>query len=92
MRNPFPIIWNYLKPSWEGEDGKPSYRRMSQLVFIALIIFIVVKGQTQSQYGFYSLIVLCLTFLLLAAIISADQIISCIKGIKGFLPGGDQPT
>lgn len=40
-------------------------------------------GMTQTQWGFYTLLTLCITFLLLAAIISADQIIKALHGISG---------
>lgn len=72
----------YIGALWEGSDDKPSYRRMAQLVFILLIGFTVYKGQVLNQWGFYSLIVLCTTFLLLAAIITAQQIIECLKGVN----------
>jgi len=76
-------IFDYIKPSWEGDDGKFSYRRISQLIFILLIFKITMLGMTQTQWGFYTLLTLCITFLLLAAIISADQIIKALHGISG---------
>jgi hypothetical protein len=83
VSRPFASAWNYLKPSWEGEDGKPSYRRASQFVFLVLISFMVLKGLTLQQWGFWTFLVLCLAFLLLAAIITADQILKGIHGLSG---------
>lgn len=77
-------IWDYIKPTWEGDDGRPSYRRGSQLVFIVLICYIVFTNASQSSWGFWTLLVLVLSFLLLAAIITADQILKGINGLNSF--------
>lgn len=36
-------LWNYLRPSIEGEDGKFSHRRASVFYFMALITYMVYK-------------------------------------------------
>lgn len=72
----------YIAASWEGDDGKFSYKRASQFVFIFLIVFLVIKGNIQTQFGFYAMVSLCITFLLLAGIITAQQILSCFQEIN----------
>jgi|SRR4051812_10221431 hypothetical protein len=71
-------VWEYFKPAWEGEDGKPSYKRAGQFVFMALISKIVYVGFT-NIYQIYALLILTLTFLLLAMVISAPQIIEALQ-------------
>lgn len=67
--------FNYVKVSWEGPDGQFSYKRASQFVFIALIVFLVASNRIQNQYSFYTLIALLTTFLLLAKIITPKEIL-----------------
>lgn len=74
-------ILQYLKPSFEGIDGKLSYRRASQFVFIVLLSFMVLTGKTETQYQFYTLVALIVAFLLLASIITSQQIIEAIKSL-----------
>jgi hypothetical protein len=42
----------------------------------------VIKNTVQTQWGHYTLVVLCVTFLLLAAIITADQILKAVHIIR----------
>jgi hypothetical protein len=63
----------------EGDDGKLSYRRIAQLLFLFLIAFIILKGVVKEKYGYYGLIVLCLTFIILAGVITAQQIIAAMQ-------------
>lgn len=60
----------------EGDDGKLSYRRIAQILFLYLIAFIVIKGGINNKYGFYGLIALCVTFVILAGVITAQQLIA----------------
>lgn len=76
-------IWSYFAPSWEGDDGKLSYRRASQFVFILLIFKVVVRG-SYTHFDVQILIILTLTFLLLAGLIVASDIIKFANGFKGF--------
>jgi hypothetical protein len=82
MRNLIRFI-RYLAPSWEGEDGKFSYRRASQFVFIFLIAYMIIEGTTLTNWGFWTFMTLILAFLLLAGMITAGQIIAGIKGLSG---------
>lgn len=57
-------IINYLRPIWEGNDGKPSIRRILALVFAAGLIHLSILHITSCQtvqeafiWGFISLIV-----------------------------------
>lgn len=78
---------DYMRPTWEGGDGKISYRRSSQFVFIFLMVFVVVTGKTLTLYGIWTLVILALVFLLLAAIITGQQIIEGIKGLGAIRAG-----
>jgi hypothetical protein len=78
---------DYLRPTWEGGDGKISYRRASQFVFICLMVFVVVTGKTLTLYGIYTLGILAIVFLLLAAVISFQQVVEGIKGIGAIRSG-----
>lgn len=73
--------FKYISHSWEGPDGQFSYKRASQFVFIFLLSYLVLKDRIQTAYGFYSLVVLCATFLLLAKIITPKELIE-LKTIK----------
>lgn len=97
MYNIIKNVWSYIKPSWEGEDGQFSYRRASQFVFIFLIVHIVLSGKIINPYGFYALIVLVITFLLTAMIISVPQLLQLLgelnqlKKINPFKADGNEP-
>lgn len=72
-------MWDYFRNSWEGEDGKFSYRRFSQYIFLGLVMFLVITGQTNNQYGFYTMITLITVWLLVTAIITVQQLIILLK-------------
>lgn len=74
-------LFTYIAVSWEGPDGKFSYKRASQFVFIFLLSWLVLKDKIETPYGFYSLVVLCATFLLLAKIITPKELIE-LKNFK----------
>lgn len=82
-------IFKYIAAAWEGDDGKFSYKRASQFIFVILISKTVYFG-FQNIYQIYALLILTLTFLLLAMVISAPQILDGIRALKG-LPGQQKP-
>lgn len=75
MRNPFIAVWDYMRNSWEGDDGKFSFKRASAFVFIWLMVFMILRNRVSSQYGFYSFLVLAVLFALIVAIITVAQLI-----------------
>lgn len=77
-----PLI-DWVRPSLQDKDGTASYRRLSALAFIALIVYMTIssKFETYAQlYAFYGLIA---AFLLLAAVITADNIIMGLRTFRG---------
>lgn len=75
-------LWAWLRPSLEGDDGKASYRRLSALVFILLICYMVLADKIQSNIHLYAFYGLLGTFLLLAAVITTSDIIKFKNGEK----------
>lgn len=74
-------IWDYIKPSIEGRDGHLSYRRVSAIVVLMLIVKMVMDRfinnfEVQVIYG------LIVFFLLLTGMITADQLIRIKNGNK----------
>jgi hypothetical protein len=72
-------VFNYVRNSWEGEDGKFSYKRASQFIFVWLMVFMIIHGGINSQWSFYTFLVLAVLFTLTAAIITVPQLIVMIK-------------
>lgn len=75
----FKILFNYIRPSMEGDDGKFSYKRISAFVILGLISYMVKVGFTNS-YQISALYCLSGLFLLLAAVVSFDQLIRFKNG------------
>lgn len=80
-------VINYVLASFEGEDGKLSYRRCSAFIVLYLISYLVLKGVKEANelQALYALIVF---FLVLSGFITADQLIRLKNGEKG--GGNDQ--
>ena len=72
-------IWNYFRPSFESDDKKFSYKRASTFVFVWLIIFMIIKDKVQSQWSFYTFLVIAVLFALTSALITVPQLIKMIK-------------
>lgn len=86
LRNPFTAVWDYFRPSWEGDDGKFSYKRASQFVFTAILAYMAVTSKVHEKYSWYVFITIGVLFALTAAIISVPQLITLAKlglGFKG---------
>jgi hypothetical protein len=71
-------IWNYFKDSWEDKDGKFSYRRFSQYIFLLCMIKIGFKPPV-NQYELTVFIVFAALYALVAALITAQQLIELLK-------------
>jgi len=71
-------IWDYFRPSWEGNDNKFSYKRASQFVFLHLMIVIAYRGVT-NEWEFKTFLVLAVIFALVAGIMTVAELILMIK-------------
>lgn len=72
---------NYIRPSFEGDDGKLSYRRASAFVVLMLIVGMTIKGFI-NEYEISAFYGLLAFFLILTGIITADQLIRLKNGDK----------
>lgn len=72
--------WDYFRPSWEGNDGRFSYKRACQFVFTGLLVYMVKKG-VESQWSFYTFLTVAVLFALVAAIMSVPQFLELTKNI-----------
>lgn len=86
----FLSIWRYFKDSWEGPDGKFSYRRCSQYAFLVIILKMALKGQ-MAQYDFYTLVVISSLYLIMALALSVEQIINLVKYVVPLALGREIP-
>lgn len=84
MKKAIKRFFNYLRPSWEGDDGYVSYKRSAQFVFVLLIITAIKRFEFANIYQVYALLILCLTFLLLAMVISFTQIVDALRAMGQF--------
>ncbi len=72
----------WLEHSFTGNDGKASHRKISSFVMMLLIIYTTVKLNAKeivSTNHLFLLLILVGTFLLLAGILTVQNIISIIK-------------
>ena len=72
------ITW--IKPSFEGSDGRSSYRALSAFILLLLICYKVIFDKSRIDIDLSILYSLEATFLLLTSVISAQNIITMIKG------------
>ena len=72
-------IWNYVRNSWEGPDGKFSYRRATQFVFVQLMVFMIVNDRVTTEYQFYTFLTVAALFAFVAHLITPKQ---AIEGMK----------
>lgn len=71
-------IWSYFKDSWEGEDGKFSYKRATILVFVIMMVKLALF-RIQNKWEFYTFICFAVLYLLQTSIITASQLIVLLK-------------
>lgn len=79
FRQRISAIWNYVKNSWEDEQGHLSYKRISQFIWSWLIVITVLKGAVSTKWEFYTLLALIVLFALTAAMITVPQLITLVK-------------
>lgn len=83
FRETISAVWNYLKNSWEDEQGHLSYKRVSQFIWSWLIVITVLKGTITGRWEFYTLLALMILFSITATLITVPQVIEMIKNYSG---------
>lgn len=81
MKKMIAAVWNYMRPSWEGDDQKFSYKRATAFVFV-LFIARVVATTFSNQHQVMALLILTVALLLLIGIITAPQILEGLKNLS----------
>lgn len=77
MKNFLIRAWNYFKNSWEGDDGKASWKRISQYVFV--VSMIGAGRRVHDQWSFYTFLTFAVIYVLVAAIMTWQQVISLLR-------------
>lgn len=77
-------LWNYVKPAIEGDDGKFSYKRMSQIVFLHLFVYLAIKGPA-SVFAFHTILLVAVLFALTAVVITVPQLIKMLSTAKDII-------
>lgn len=75
-------VFNYLRPSFEGEDGKFSYKRASTFIFIIMMIRLALF-KIQNEWEFYTFITFAILYALQTSIITVSQLLIFFGKIKG---------
>lgn len=79
IKTMFKKIFNYLKPSFEGNDGKISYRRLTAFVYVITDVWLLVTGKINSIETLHAHYSLLIFILLLTGIITAQNILQVIS-------------
>ncbi len=74
------LLW--LKPSFEGDDNKSSFRRISAFIILLVMIYVGVAGTVTSMLHLYVLAIYATAFLMLVGIITIDNILTLINTYK----------
>lgn len=72
-------IWNYFKDSWEGEDGKFSYRRFSQYIFLFCMIYMAAVHRLNDQWQWYAFLTFGILYTIISLSITVQQLITLVK-------------
>lgn len=85
----FKDFLNWMVPSFSGDDGKGSIRRiiatLISLSYIFCSTYFVMYG-VNDEYRFYTILTLSVTFLILFQIIYPFHLIEAIKAYKTNIP------
>lgn len=71
-------VFDYIRPGWEGRDGKLSYRRLFQYAFGIEVIHIANKAVITENH-FRVLALLLMVFLLIEGLIRVPEIIQLLS-------------
>lgn len=75
-------VWHYFAPSWEGPDGKFSYRRATQFVWVWCMVYMIVTARQSggsTQYEFYQFLTVAILFTLTVGLLSFEQLFRLAK-------------
>lgn len=75
-------VFLYFSPSFEGEDGKFSYRRVMQYTFGFLIVYMVMKGDWSVTNYFYAFLTICVLYALSATLMTVQQLIQLTTAFR----------
>lgn len=67
-----------MKPSWEGEDGKFSYKRASIFVFVWCMVALAFN-RIQNEWEFYTFLTFAILYALQTSVITVSQLIMFLK-------------
>ena len=67
---------NWIKPSFEDNDGTASYRRITAFILICLISYMVLWDVIKTPISLNAFYALLTTFLLLVGIVTAQNILT----------------
>lgn len=71
-------VFDYIRPGWEGRDGKLSYRRLFQYAFGIEVIHIANKAViTENHFRVFAL--LLMVFLMIEGLIRVPEIIQLLS-------------
>lgn len=80
--HPFRLAFDYFKPSFEGEDGKFSYRRVMQYTFGFLLVYMVLKGDWNVPYYYYAFATIAALYSLSSALMTVQQLIQLTTAFR----------
>lgn len=66
-------IWDYFKSSWEGDDGKFSYKRATVFVFVWCMVVMALRP-TESEWEFWKFVVIAILYGLQTSVITWSQL------------------
>lgn len=72
-------IWDYFRNSWEGTDGKLSYRRVSQYIFLGCMTKMAFGVGVHGVWSFYTFLTFSILYTLVATIMTVEQIMTLLK-------------
>lgn len=78
MRKILFLVWNYFKDSWEGNDGKFSYKRASILMFVVMMVKLALFRIT-NEWEYYTFLTFAILFALQSSMITIQQLIMFAK-------------
>lgn len=64
----------WIRASFEGSDGKSSYRRLTTFGIFCLIAYMVITRQVKDHYTLWAFITLCAVLLLSMGLVTFDQL------------------
>lgn len=66
----------WIRPSFEDNTGKASYRRMTAFVFVCLICYMIIWDKVKTELQFKVLLALLITLMLLIGVVTAQNLLT----------------